>query len=539
VRDATEWRLFALFIVASGWLFVYFEKLNNPNELVRVYMARAIVEHRTYAIGERRRAGAAFQDAGSITSDWGYVNDKALVCDDPTAQPPECAGKLYAAKAPGASFLAVPVLAVLEAVLRRTPTRLETILALRWILCIVPTAIFWVAFRRFLLRNGVSGTTALACTLAGALGSLSFTYGQMFAGHQLAALALGTSFLAAFSQWSGTSQRTALLTGFAAGFAVCCDYAAAPAAAIVVAGWFLSRRASWRTAALSLLAAVPPLLLMAHFHWAAFGSPWSTPYSHLENPAFARDISPGFLGISLPTWERFANSFFLPPLGLFFWSPWIAVALGAAPFLLRRPHMAGGTALAVVAYYVVFQVTHALWRSGWSVGPRYITPVVPFAAATAAFAVAELDARARPWAVALLGGAGAASVVATGIASSVCQGFPLEVYNPLVEVVAPLLAHGYVAPNLLQLAGVPGLWSALPALAALTVGVALLLTTPLRIAPEARGPYRIALAIAALLVIAQWTATSGDAPEHRGAVRFLASVWEPNPPPGARPFSSR
>jgi hypothetical protein len=539
VRDATDWRLFALLIVASGWLFVYFDKLNNPNELVRVYMARALLEHRTYVIGERHRIGAAFFDSGPVYSQWGYVNDKALVCDDPAARAPSCAGKLYAAKAPGASFLAVPVLALLEAGLRRMPSRTESILTLRWVLCIVPTALFWVAFRRFLLLRGVSNATALACTLAAALGSLSFTYGQMFAGHQLAALALGTSFVAAFWEWTATSPRAALLSGFAAGLAVCCDYPAAPAAAIVMAGWLFSRRASWRTAALAFVGAVPPLLLLAHFHAAAFGSPWSTPYSHLENAEFVRDISPGVLGISAPTGERFANSFFLPPLGLFFWSPWIAVAVGAAPLLLRRRHAAGTTALAVVAYYLLFQVTHALWRSGWSVGPRYITAVVPFAAATIAFAIAELDARARPWALALVGGAGAASVLAIGLASSLCQGFPLEVYNPLVEIVAPLLAHGYVAPNLLQLAGVPGLWSALPALAALAVGIALLLTAPLRIAPEVRGPYRAALALAALLVVAQWTATSGDAPEHRAAVRFLASVWQPDPPPGARPFSSR
>jgi len=37
----------------------------------------------------------------------------------------------------------------------------------------------------------------------------------------------------------------------------------------------------------------------------------------------------------------------------------------------------------------------------------------------------------------------AASIAATGLASLVCQRFPLEVYNPLVEVVAPLLAHGF------------------------------------------------------------------------------------------------
>ena len=110
-------------------------------------------------------------------------------------------------------------------------------------------------------------------------------------------------------------------------------------------------------------------------------------------------------------------------------------------------------------------------------------------------------------------------------------------YNPLVEVVAPLLAHGYVPRNLLQLAGVPGLWSALPALAALAIGAAALLTLPLQ-ARAGRGWSGLALAcaITGAGCALQWTATAGVSPANRVAVRFLASIWEPDPPPGAQRF---
>ena len=97
-----ESRLFFLLLVAYGWLFVFFERINNPNELVRVYAARALIEEHSWSIGRRVPVGARFADIGPIHRDWGYVNDKALVCDDPGARPPFCAGKLYAAKAPGA-----------------------------------------------------------------------------------------------------------------------------------------------------------------------------------------------------------------------------------------------------------------------------------------------------------------------------------------------------------------------------------------------------------------------------------------------------
>ncbi len=229
-----EGRLLLLLLVAYGWLFVFFERINNPNELVRVYAARALVEERTWSIGRRAQFGNVLVDVGPVYRNWGWVNDKALVCDDPGARPPACAGRLYAAKAPAASFLGAPVLAVLRLFgpLRKTPA----VFALRWVCVILPSLLFWLLLRRYLLDAGASQEVALACTLAGALGSLSLTYGQMFAGHQMAALALGGAFLAGF--WK---ERPALL-GFLCALSVALEYPSAPAALIVFAGFILYRR---------------------------------------------------------------------------------------------------------------------------------------------------------------------------------------------------------------------------------------------------------------------------------------------------------
>ena len=131
-----EGRLLLLLLVAYGWFFVYFERINNPNELVRVYAARALAEHGTWAIGSREVRFGRFVDQGPVYSEWGWVNDKALTCDDPGARPPACAGRLYAAKAPAASLLGAPVLAVLKLFgpVKKTPA----VFALRWALVILP-----------------------------------------------------------------------------------------------------------------------------------------------------------------------------------------------------------------------------------------------------------------------------------------------------------------------------------------------------------------------------------------------------------------
>ena len=490
-------RLALLLLVAYGWLFVFSAGVNNPNELVRAQMARAIAFERTYAIGERTAAGDHY-------SSWGYVNDKALVCARGT--PPTCEGKLYAAKAPGASFLAAPIVLLLG----RGASPTLTILVLRWLLCILPTVAFWLRFRRALREDfQVPSDVALATTLAAALGSLSLTYGQMFAGHQLGLLALGAALLLAF----GKRERPAWL-GFACAASVCLEYPCAPAAALIALVWLPGNQ---RALPRFLAGAALPTLLLLHFHLRAFGAVWSTPYGHLENPAFVRDLAPGFMGISLPTAERVYGSLLAPYLGLFFWAPWIALAL---PALGRRSRPALA-ASAVVAYYLLFQITHALWRSGWVIGPRYITPIVPFAALLVA-----LWLRERPRALTLLCGAAAAGVAATGLASSVCQGFPLEVQNPLREVVWPLLSHGWAQRNPLQSLGVPGLWSALPYFAALSIAIALLIKRAPRPA--------VAAALAAALVAMQWLAPSS--PAGRGAAGFFQQTWEPSPPPGATRF---
>src|SRR5205807_4191880 len=235
--------------------------------------------------------------------------------------------------------LGAPVLVVLRAFgpLKKTPA----VFALRWVCVILPSAVFWILLRRWMLDSGVQENAALVSTLAGALGSLSLTYGQMFAGHQMAALALGAGFLCA--SWGSFRP---FWVGFFCALAVALEYPSAPAAAILVAAALLRhRRGGLRLS----LGALPWMLVLAQFHWSAFGAPWSTPYGHLENPAFVKDIEPGFLGVSLPTFERIRGSLFSPSLGLFFWAPWTVLAL-AAPFRLRR-HVPGLTACAVVVYY--------------------------------------------------------------------------------------------------------------------------------------------------------------------------------------------
>jgi hypothetical protein len=566
---AHEAVLALILLVVYGWAFPFFPGLNNPNELVRIYMARAMAEHRTYVIGLRTRtADGQLQDHGPVYDAWGYVNDKALVCNDPRESPPLCAGRLYSAKAPGASLAAVPVVAALDFAFRtftgHDPSKDAYVLTLRWVLSILPSVLAWLLIRRFLLAMAVPTAVADVALLAGALGSASLTYGQMFAGHQLSGLGLLLAFLPAFWPWSpstagatdGSPARTteevrALLVGLGAALASTAEYPAAPAAAIVVAGWILARRPSRSALVWALAGALPSLALTVRFHTLAFGAPWHTAYRALENPTFVQDLGTGPLGFSWPSWERISGSLFSPRLGLFFWAPWILLVLLAADGLfraaararaaddgqhgagIREAVNAGRVACAVIGYYLVFQLFHSLWRSGWTVGPRYITPVGPFAAIAIALSFRVAGRSLRRITLPCFAGAGAAAIVATGLTSLVCQGFPPETAQPLVEVVGPLLRHGYVARNPLQGLGVPGVWSALPTLLGLALAVFLCLRAAGR---GVSGPVRLTLAVFLVLVGIQWTWPRGIDPAGEEVAAYLADHWTPLPPPGARPF---
>ena len=548
------WGVFLLAATAYLWLFPFTPEINNPNEMVRVYAVRALVETGDYSIGTRGPTG----DHGPIYDAWGYVNDKALFCTD-GRQAPDCHGRLYQAKAPGLTFLGALPLWVLNharaSLHLPPPTKAQVVWWLRFWVVILPTLLAWTWLARWLPTRLDRPGLGLAAVLAAALGSLSLTYGQMFAGHQPGGVALLALFAAIVAAGRLGNPGAVLLAGLAGGWAVIIEFTMAPA--VVILGlWLLARRRDPRDLVRLAVGGALPIVLLLHNNWRSFGSPLQLSYSHLENPGFVRDMAPGFMGIHLPTEEKVVGSLLSPFTGLYFWAPWMVLAwlgwlaLGrsrasagvqsAGAWLLDRRGEAA-VAGAVCLYFLFFQCTHSLWRGGWVVGPRYITAMVPFAAIAAAHG---LDAIARwksPVAPLLLSVGGVAAIVITGAGSAVSQGFPFEVYNPLPEVVEPLLRHGWIFWNPAMLRQIAYPWNALPYVAALGGGALWLVWLAWRDERRSAAMRLVgvlaSVALAAGLVHWQWRDTSGrTVPDRMVTLNFLQSVWEPRHPPGSRPI---
>lgn len=480
-----------LWLAIGGAYFypLFLFPIHNPNERVRIYMTVAMADHDTFAIGYRKKKerGRGFTDSGSAYDRWGYVNDKALVCDNPEEKPPNCEGTLYSAKAPGSSFLGYPVYLAAKATHRLFGDDAELsmeaiILWLRLVVVVIPTVFMLIAYRRFAAAGGYDPVLTDLTTAGVAIGSMVYTYAHMFAGHQICTYFLFFAFLAAWKARGSSSTVWPVLSGLFSGMAVFSEY---PMALVSLAlfGYLMRNRFTLKTFFFFCLGGVIPGALTAWFHDAAFGSPFTTAYTTLENTQFVKDIAPGVMGMRAPCLENLWGAFISPFEGLFYFAPWMALCLVAIPVFYaarfrkaawpERADFAASTAS--VMLMTLFIASHSLWRGGWTLGPRYIVPFVPFAALTILHASSAFCRRAPTVTRATIAGLVLLSIIVTGSCSLVSQGFHTIFYNPLAAVTLPLLRDGFVTWSLGHLVGLRDHWPLVPLVVMIVPGLAFLL----------------------------------------------------------------
>ncbi|HVU49696.1 MAG TPA: hypothetical protein VHL80_03355 [Polyangia bacterium] len=493
--------------VALAYLtvFPYYARVNNPNENVRIWMTRAIVEFHELNLN---RASAT----------WGYVNDKAVV-----------SGRLYSSKAPGTSLLGVPIYAAQRAVARlfgAQPSPRAITLGLRFFGVGVPLAIFLFFFARWAERVTGSSAARDLLVVALGLGSILYPYGVIFVGHALAAALAFSSFMLLSLEAPGAARRGRLAwAGALAGAAVIFEYQAG-IAAVVVAAYALARHR--RAALWFALGALPAVAAFGLYHAVVFGRPWELPFGHLENPQWAELHKQ----VGRPDPRAVGGVLFSIDMGLFIFSPYLLLGvLGALVALAREERLAGAVILAVSGGLVCFLATLPNWHAGWCVGPRYISAVAPFM--TAGLAYAWRAAR-RPFVLSAL----AAGLVVPSVALNVVSGavyphYPEVFDNPVFDLTLPLIRDGYVPYSLGWLLGLRRAWSLLP-LALLSLAA---LALALR-GEDARPRRRLAHGALALVVAAAFLVPLSrygrkPSPAESAAAAFVRATWEPPPTPAA------
>ena len=497
------WPAFLLIVVAYVYAFPYFDSLRSANEMPRLLQTQEFVDKGHFWLDERRAD---------------------MVSQFDTSFGPD--GKQYPNKAPGPSFLAMPVYVIAKA------AGLKTIAAFTWAFRVfavtLPALLFLPFFYRLTSRFTNDEDARRAALFAYALGSPAFVYGVLFMSHQLAAVCAGAAFVVAVPLVRQEAKRptwSAAAVGFFAAASVMMDYQAALAALIV--GIYLVAFGAQRVRNVIFAAAgaAPIVLLLSSYHTVCFGSPLRTGY-HFSVDQVTRK---GFMGTVGPSAQSFFSTTFMPSNGLFVLAPWFLFAfIGAASIFSSRDQRerVGKEALvctAVFGTYLLFlsSLDPYMARGGWCVGPRYLTVALPFAAwlACAGFAVAFKHAWMRIVALASI----VVGVTVYTSAVSTYPHWPERLLNPLYELTFRLLRSGRSVHSAGQYLGLAGANAALPLFALVALTLAWLFSS------RTQGGWKTAAGAFALggAVVAAYSFFPGSGPYAEQAWNFVVSTWEP------------
>ncbi len=493
-----EWLLFAVTFIA----FAYFHQGGGWNQNVRFAMVRSIVEEGRFSIDSYLVYSGARSDqktrleripvqnaefsleGKNYAFQWRDVDGHMTPLNNTPemtarsrgsnvtfVEPEQAAisgdvsffrGHFHPAKAPGGSFAAVPAYLVIynmERIFGQDPDDWWTLTFNAWLTSIFSvgllSAIGCVLFFQLALKfSGGRTMESLLATLTFALGTMFFPYGTVLYEHNVIAVALLTSFYllnrvkeSALSSGSGLSDGRArlyvYLAGLCAGFAAITNYIMA--VVIVLLGCYLifgvRRKGAWQSFGLGVLG---PLLLLFAYNIACFSTPFTTNYRY-ENPVF-KTGGKAFLDVFLlPRWDVLAMVLISPYRGLFFTAPVLLVGVYGFISSLRSKDLRQESWLmiSILLFFLLFISMFNGWHGGWTVGPRYLAPALPFLAlpvvygfmrffkTTCALAVLSVIINLFITAVdpqAPVGNAHWATV----------EGRPQWKYNPLIEYELPL-----------------------------------------------------------------------------------------------------
>jgi hypothetical protein len=461
------WTL-AAFAAASVLFSGAFPPFANPNELSRYESVVAAWDRGTFAIDD-------------VIPILGDHEDKSV-----------SAGKTYSNKAPGLAFAALPVYALLRTALPSPESPAALILWILRVLTVTLVCAFALARLARRLEAGhrpVWRETAPLVVAAVALGTPYLFFARSFFAHAWTAALLFLSWdalvagedagrrkaseAAASETADGRRRRgaalLAALAGFLAGWAAISEYTVAPVAGLLALRAALGpgRRRIPGLLAFIVGAAIP-LAKLAFYDAMCFGSPWVLSSAREAYPSYSRLAGSGIFGFGLPSPRVALDYLFHPARGLVLFSPFL---IWAVPGFVRWWRSSAGDgdgrgggggrsradcafALAATAVFFVLMCGYPNWHGGWSLGNRYLVPVLFFPALAIPYALESPRSRG------FFGAAVVLSAATHLLLTASWPYFPDNIPWPAATGSGWFLARGWTAPSLLDaLRG--GGWAAL------------------------------------------------------------------------------
>jgi hypothetical protein len=346
--------------------YAYFYQAGGWNQNARFALVRAILESGTLQI-----------DAYQL-----HTGDRAV-----------WNGHYYLDKAPGASLMVVPPVAVARVISRVFGVSPLTFPGIAWTsyaATVVSSGVFTtiaaLTIYFLALRWGYSRGAGIFAATAYGLAGPAWAYATLFMGHAVAAGCLMLALWAAFdlerpeSRWRSMS----VLLGLSLGWAVVTELQTAVPAVVVLGvalgrAWRARRADFWPIALWTCAAGGLCAVILLGYNFLAFGSPFHLGYSSEEHFA---EMRTGFFGITTPEWWRVRELLIGSYRGLLpLWPLAAVMPIGLAILAVDGQRRAAAlVALFVCVYYLVLNASYFYWEGGWAYGPRQLVTAFPFAA---------------------------------------------------------------------------------------------------------------------------------------------------------------
>jgi len=321
-------------------------------------------------INSRLDLTASIAGRGTLKIDPYHLNtiDKARV-----------SGSYYSDKAPGMSFLALPVGYAFSTAAKVHPGDPVFRHAATTFAVSLPAALAAAFFAPLLAA--AAGSAAAGVSLAGALvfGTLFLPYSTLFYGHATAAALSIAVFIIACRSGPVTPKHF-FIAGLLSGFMVIIEYPLATHAAALFL-LLVSRSDKKAVGAAAFIAgALPSAILLLLYNNAAFGGPFTLGYFHESWKPFAGEIDKGFAGLTRPGIRSLYDILFRPGRGLFFLSPFLLFAfpgffIGLRNKKWRGPALSAGV---IVVATVLVNASYFLPGGGMAAGPRHLVTCLPY-----------------------------------------------------------------------------------------------------------------------------------------------------------------
>ena len=496
-----------LIILLVFFCYVYFTYawpgFWNTNEYSRLFLTRAVIDHQHFYIDEI----LSFHRTQDISFAQGHF---------------------YSNKAPGTSLLAAPLYLALHLFGPRFGLNLSEAMTIYLfkVLCVsLVSALFLFWLFRFWSHLTLLSGIRIPVLIAYAVGTLAWPYSSLFYGHQIAAICLFVAFLLLYVGRESNGRQVTSEAGFFCGLAFLIEYPTALISlllflyasfifknkksllyllAAVGLGWlarnyypFLSAYIGMDWARVGMAAAAVAFFLISsrrapimvtfllglaipvggalYYNYSCFGGIFQFPYFYETYPRFALEHSRGLAGITIPRLGPLIALLFSPYRGIFFYSPFLLLGLGGMILMIKEKTWRGEGWLFLTATFLYLLLFSAFsdWEGGWSMGPRHLTPLLPFWATAVVFLFSRASAASRKVLAILFGILAPISIFLIFIGTAVFPYFPKEFSHPLFEFSWSLLRQGKFAPNIGAWTGLNGLNTLLPLL--LMVGTLLII----------------------------------------------------------------